>query len=63
MRQELKFKLEEESTKSKELEETRAKIKDAASVLGNTRQCTVVNVQYVLNSSIDFLSFIQIVKT
>ena len=44
MRQELpvKFKLEEESTKSKELEETCAKIKDAASLLENTRQWTVV---------------------
>ena len=38
MRQELKFKLEEESTKSKELEETFAKIRDAASTLGNTGQ-------------------------
>ena len=42
VRQEVKLKLEEESTKSKELEETCAKIEDAASVLGNTRQCTVV---------------------
>ena len=31
-----KFKLEEESIKSKELQETCAKIRDAASTLGNT---------------------------
>ena len=34
-----KFKVEEESTKSKKLEETSAKIRDAASALGNTGQC------------------------
>ena len=42
MRQELKFKLEEESTKNKELKETCAKIRDASSALEILRQCTVV---------------------
>ena len=37
-----KFKLEEESIKSKELEETCAKIRDAASALGNTGQYCIV---------------------
>ena len=37
-RQELKFKLKEASAKRYELEETSAKIRDAASALGNTGQ-------------------------
>jgi len=41
-RQELKFKLEKASAKRKELEKSSAKIRDAASVLGNTGQRYVI---------------------